>query len=256
MRFYQFVLKNVFRRRVRSALTLTGMAMAVGTVVALVGIADGFSKSLMKMYQDHGVDLIVCNSKLTDMLGGTMPEAISHDIAALDGVAGVAPGLVHIASFENLGLYNINLQGVPPDSFIFRDYKILQGELLSEKFRGKRGIMLGRSVAEAIKKKVGERINVYPDEEYQVVCIFETGSPIENAGMVILLEDMQKLENKPGLITGCSIKLKTGLNMVKVRDQVRKKDRERNCLEVPFEGQNPGHAGPRTHPVGHAVEGR
>ncbi len=42
MRFYQFVLKNVFRRRTRSALTVTGMAVAVAAVVSLVGIAEGF----------------------------------------------------------------------------------------------------------------------------------------------------------------------------------------------------------------------
>ena len=35
MRFYTFVLKNVVRRRVRSTLTVIGMAVAVGAVVAL-----------------------------------------------------------------------------------------------------------------------------------------------------------------------------------------------------------------------------
>ena len=42
MRFYSFVMKNVGRRRVRSLLTILGMAIAVGAVVSLVGIATGF----------------------------------------------------------------------------------------------------------------------------------------------------------------------------------------------------------------------
>ena len=40
MRFYSFVFKNVIRRRVRSTLTVIGMAVAVGAVVALVGISS------------------------------------------------------------------------------------------------------------------------------------------------------------------------------------------------------------------------
>ena len=39
MRFISFVVRSVMRRRVRSALTVVGIAVAVGSVVSLVGIS-------------------------------------------------------------------------------------------------------------------------------------------------------------------------------------------------------------------------
>ena len=59
MRFYTFVLKNVVRRRVRSSLTVIGMAVAVGAVVALVGISSGFERSFKAIYQRQKVDIVV-----------------------------------------------------------------------------------------------------------------------------------------------------------------------------------------------------
>jgi putative ABC transport system permease protein len=221
MRFYQFILRNVFRRRVRSALTMTGMAMAVGTVVALVGISEGFKKSFLELYQNRGVDLIVARTGATNMLNGVMPEEVYKKIAALDGVQGVAPGLIDIVSFENLGLYNKVMQGWPLDSFMFKETRIIDGELLSEKHAGKKGILLGKSLAQQMKKKAGDTITIFESEEYQVVGVFESFSPLENDGMVILLDDMQKLSSRPGLITGCSVKLKASTNIDQVRDHVR-----------------------------------
>ena len=92
MRFYQFVLKNVFRRRTRSALTVTGMAVAVAAVVSLVGIAEGFKKSFLSMYEERSVDLIVSRAGIFNLIQGTMPEGVAKRVREIDGVADVAPG--------------------------------------------------------------------------------------------------------------------------------------------------------------------
>ena len=95
---------------------------------------------------------------------------------------------------------------------MYQELKPINGERLSEKWRGKHGIMLGKDLAETIKKKAGDKITIFDTEEYQVAGVYETFSPIENDGIIILLEDLQKIEHKPGLISGCTIKLKTTLN--------------------------------------------
>ena len=59
MRFHTFVLKNVFRRRVRSALTVVGMAVAVGAVVALVGISNSSIRSFLAIYERQKIAIIV-----------------------------------------------------------------------------------------------------------------------------------------------------------------------------------------------------
>ena len=44
MRFSTFIFRNVLRRRIRSTLTMTGMAVAVTFVVVLVGLANGLQQ--------------------------------------------------------------------------------------------------------------------------------------------------------------------------------------------------------------------
>ena len=123
MRFYQFVLRNVFRRRMRSALTIIGVAVALGAVVSLVGISDGFKKSFVSMYQQNDVDLIVSDPTVLNPLMGNMPEEMNAKIRGLDGVAGVAAGLVDMVSFEDKGLFNVIVQGWAPDSFMFEEIR-------------------------------------------------------------------------------------------------------------------------------------
>ena len=103
MRFYSFVMKNVGRRRVRSLLTILGMAIAVGAVVSLVGIATGFQNSFMAIYQRQKVDLIVEQMNVKDKLTSRLAESAGEKIAAIPGVHEVNTGLVSLISMEGVG---------------------------------------------------------------------------------------------------------------------------------------------------------
>lgn len=207
MRFHTFVLRNVFRRRLRSTLTMTGMAIAVGAVVALVGISKSFEKSLLELYQRRGVALVVTSSNQVNPLSGSMKEEVGTTIASLEGVEGVCPGLVDVLSFENMGTQSIVVQGWPIWAYMFDELKIVQGDPLTEKSRGSKAILLGKDLAENAKLKLGQKVSM-SDEEYHVQGIYDSGSDLENGMAVMLLEDAQKLTGKPGQITGCTVRVK------------------------------------------------
>jgi ABC-type antimicrobial peptide transport system permease subunit len=48
------LLKNLWRRRLRTLLTLGGIAMAIGAFVALVGFSRSFEHEWMRMYESNG----------------------------------------------------------------------------------------------------------------------------------------------------------------------------------------------------------
>ena len=157
MRFYQFVLKNIFKRKVRSLLTASGMAVAVGAVVALVGIADGFKKSFLEVYENRGIDLIVTHPGGLSAMNSYLPESLGAKVAAIDGVKWASTGLLDTVSFEDLGKYNILVQGWPGDSPLFKDLKVVEGRTLSDDDKGKRVVIMSKSVAESLKTKVGDK---------------------------------------------------------------------------------------------------
>jgi putative ABC transport system permease protein len=207
MRFSSFVLKNVFRRRARSLLTMTGMAVAVAAVVALVGVSRGIEHSLLESYQRRGVALIVSNSNHVSPLSASMDQKVGDEIAKLDGVTGVCPGLVDVLSFDNLGSQAIVVQGWPAWAYMFGELKVLRGECLTEANSGKKAIMLGKDLAENSKLNVGDKVSM-SDEDYHVLGVYEAVTDFENSMAILLLEDAQKLSGKKGQITGCTVRVK------------------------------------------------
>jgi putative ABC transport system permease protein len=56
-------------------------------------------------------------------------------------------------------------------------------------------------LARNLGKKVGDRIELYA-EEFEIVGIFESFSVYENGCVVVLLEELQRLMDRPGQVTG------------------------------------------------------
>ena len=127
MRFYTFVLKNVVRRRVRSSLTVIGMAVAVGAVVALVGISSGFERSFLAIYQRQKVDLVVQQRGVKQKLTSVLDASLGDQIAKIPGVKQVNSGLVDFTSMDELGPVGVLVQGWEPDSPLMKALDILPG---------------------------------------------------------------------------------------------------------------------------------
>jgi putative ABC transport system permease protein len=203
MRFSTFVVKNIVRRRVRSSLTIIGMAVAVGAVVALVGISFGFERSFLAIYQHQKVDLIIQQAGVKQKLTSTLPESLGDKIAAIPGVKRINSGLVDWISMEEVGPVGVLVQGWEPSSLLFDDLKILAGRKLQKSDSKK--IMLGKRLAASLDKKVGDKVNVLEDQQYEVVGIFEGAAVYESGGMVMLLKELQDFMGRKNQVSGFTV---------------------------------------------------
>ena len=59
MTLLDFTLKNLLRRPIRTVLTVMGIGVGIGAVVALLGLARGLSESWNDAYKARGTDLVV-----------------------------------------------------------------------------------------------------------------------------------------------------------------------------------------------------
>src|ERR1035438_2422804 len=57
--FAWFAWKNLWRRRLRTLLTLCGIGMAIGAFVGLVGFSRSFEHEWLRMYLSSGTDIAV-----------------------------------------------------------------------------------------------------------------------------------------------------------------------------------------------------
>src|SRR5215469_5197168 len=103
MWFSTFIFKNLIRRPLRSLLTAFAVALAIGSVIALVGIANGFEQTFLTLYANAGVDMIVVRSGARQRMNSTLDESLGDKIKQIDGVREVLSGLADMVSFEDAG---------------------------------------------------------------------------------------------------------------------------------------------------------
>jgi len=220
MRLTTFILKNLLRRPVRSLLTGIGVALAVGAVVALVGISQGFERAFVDLLQRRNVDLMVVRAGKTERLTSTLDESIGRRLAKLPEVETVIPGLMDMVSFPEADLISVGVQGWPPDSVLFDDIEIVAGRRLEPGDKG--AVMLGTILARNLEKKVGDTIEI-DMEPFRVVGIYQSFNVYENGSAVMLLSELQHLMDREGQVTGFQVVLKDAPDKARIIERVRQK---------------------------------
>jgi putative ABC transport system permease protein len=203
MWFLTIVFKNTIRRPLRSTLTVVAIAIAVGAVVALVGIASGFEETFLSLYKGAGIDLIVVRAGAKQRLTSTLDEALGARMKKLPGVREVIPGLADVVSFEDFGLYGVLVQGWVPETLAFEHIKMLSGRSL--KRDDTLAVILGSVLAKNLGKQVGDELQIFDDEHFKVVGIYKSSNVFEEGAMVIPLTQLQRLMDRAGQVTGFSV---------------------------------------------------
>ena len=75
MSFFAIVVRGLMRRRVRTLLTVLGIAIGIAAVVMLVGLAWGFERSWSEGFEAHHTDIVVGN-----LSGGVMPKTFDASL--------------------------------------------------------------------------------------------------------------------------------------------------------------------------------
>src|SRR5262245_39181038 len=186
MWFTTYVLKNLSRRPMRSLLTIFAIALAIGSVIALVGIATSFERTFLKTYKSADIDMIVVRAGTgRHRMNSTLDVKLSDKIRQVPGVKEVLYSLTDQVSFEEMGLYTVPIQGFEPETAVFNHIKTIEGRPL------KKGdttvIMLGTFLAKKMDKKIGDTVDVLEKKPYTVVGIFEANNGLENNAIIIPL---------------------------------------------------------------------
>jgi len=190
----------------RSGLTIFAVAIAGGAVVSLVGISAGFERSFLSLYEGVGIDLVVVRAGLRQRLTSSLDEKVGDQIERVAGVKRVFPGLVDVIAFEDVGLYGVLVQGWTTP--LFNDVPIKSGRHINPE-DGK-AVMLGCILAANLGKNIHDTVEFYEGEKFEVVGVFESRNVLENGCMLVSLEQLQRLMDRPGKVSGFSVVLEPG----------------------------------------------
>lgn len=226
--------KNVFRHKVRSFLTVLGIALGIGLILALGSIGAGLSAQIEEQFASRAAYITIMAS---DMSEGISQETIDG-LQTLPGVeyavptatyqisrtvrggfgGGFGPGGGQIVGFQSGGRsggsVSITFTGINPDDLddlISEDVLIGEGRKLDSSDEGKEVVLLGDTAASDQNLNVGDEIEYqYRDRDtsettsyfFEVIGILEeTADSSIDSTFYVPLSTMQEIEDEDEIQT-------------------------------------------------------
>jgi ABC-type antimicrobial peptide transport system permease subunit len=197
----EMIVKNLWRRKTRSLLTIVGIAIGIAVVVTLTRLSEGIAGQITDLMMSTGAEITIMQSGIADMSYSALDEGLEERFAEFPGVEWVSGFLFQITKVESnpyFVLFGVSSEGNAFDHFLLVEGKGIQDE---------NDLLLGRMASEFIKKGLSDEIAIQ-EETFRVSGIYETGVGFENGGGVMELTKAQKVFKKADQVTLFQIKLK------------------------------------------------
>jgi putative ABC transport system permease protein len=186
-------LDSLASNKLRSGLTILGIIIGVGAVIAMVSIGRGAEATITDSIQGIGTNLLFVFRGGSSDVRNPEPLTLGDASAIADpflapSVGGVAPVLQGSAMFSYGGeSRNTTLVGVTPDYAPVRNYNVSEGEFINEEHMlGQSSVViLGTEIANRlfgrIEGLVGETVRI-EGQPFRVIGVLESrgGSAFSN----------------------------------------------------------------------------
>jgi putative ABC transport system permease protein len=211
MNFLTVVIRGLTRRRTRTLLTLLGISIGIAAVVALVGLSRGLDKSWAAGMKARGTDLVVSNmtsSLVPKPFSASAQDRIAH-LPHVDASCGI---LVDLMSIENTEMMMVSAREW--GGFTWKNLKLVTGRMPND--AEEKAVVLGRTAADVLKKKVGDPIQI-ETAELKVVGIVDGNAWVENGSVILSLPLLQEITGDQGRINVIDIRLTPGTSKAEVQ---------------------------------------
>ena len=211
MTFFTIIVRGLLRRPVRTGLTLGGIAIGIAAVVALVGISQGFEKSWGAGAKERGIDIVV-----STLNSGLTPKPYSMDvrdrIAKMPEIAATCSVFVDLTSVEDASMMMVSAREW--GGFSWNNLKLVSGRMPKDAMEP--AVVLGQTAAEALKKKIGDPLQL-ESKELTVVGIVDGGALVENGSVVLSLPLFQQITGNEGKINILDVRAAQSLDQAGMR---------------------------------------
>lgn len=206
------IVLNLVRNRGRTVLTAAGVAIGVGTIVALLALTQGLKESVGGLSNLGGANFGIFQSGVADPTASVLPESLVARVKRRPGVEDAAPiQLVTDALPESPSTI---VFGARPGSFVV-------GRLVFTAGRGARGdeAMVGDELATRLGLEPGDEIAL-KGERLPVVGVYHAGVGFEDEGVVVPIPAAERLAGGRSGVTTIAVTLEPDVSADTVAAEV------------------------------------
>ena len=207
--------KNLFRNRLRSILTLLGVAVGIATFVSLTSVSNSFKNQFYDMIKSYNIDISVTAKGTFDPIGSTISLDDYRALAALRPVHKTSSLVV--GPMESSWSSRYLVFGVSSIEGFLNQLGITEGRLLNP---GRQELVLGERTATRFGVKVNDKVLLGQDETFTVVGICASPSRFINSSAVIDIQDAQRLLKRYDSINMAFLQLKPGYDPQRIAQSI------------------------------------
>jgi putative ABC transport system permease protein len=201
--FLSLILTNLQRHRIRSIISVAGIAFSVAAMLTVVTILQG-AIGMFSSILSSDSEIIVFERNVSDLFFSNVPDAAVGEIAGWPMVLHADPVLFGIVSSADHPI--ITCFGVTADDARMRRATWIEGNRSAFAQHGD-DIVLGQRAAAFLNAKVGEQVAI-GHGAFHVIGIVKTANGFEDGGVFMPLNSAQGFFHKEGTSSVITIKLR------------------------------------------------
>ena len=213
------VLKNIWRHRTRTLLTVIGISVGVATIVIFGLVTDGFKKTLTTTMKMGKTDFSVAKAGATDFVMSFLKDEQIQKIKNIDGVSEIAPYVMTVVAVDGNPFFIVG--GIDVKKLDLAGVRIIEGRV----YQNDNETIIGKITQKNKKLKVGDSIKIN-DKDYKIVGVFESGVTMQDGGVAVSTKEAQRLQGIPNQYNLVFVKVKDDYKVRDVADRIEKSNTE------------------------------
>src|SRR5215203_2089597 len=183
--------RNLFQNKVRLAISVGGVALALMLVLALDVVMTGSEKRLTAYIDDSGADVWVAQSGVRNlhMVTSWMPASVTEGVKDVPGVDSATPIMYLTAPVDTNDEQSLAyVIGLPKDAAMGKPWHVVEGKTIPEPGEA----VIDSSVAERSGIKLGDKVKIL-GRKLEVTGIAEGTSTLTNSVAFISMKDFERV---------------------------------------------------------------
>ena len=218
--------KNLKRHKVRTILTIIGIAIASATLFSILSFDAGYKKALEEELIGTGIHLFVstegCPLEAASLIirGGEIPRFLQmsalEEAKKIEGVKEAGGFLIFSISSPDGSKVDL-FYGITQDVLKLKPNWKMKGSW----FKDENSIILGSEIARLEKRDVGDKIYIQSiDKEFVISGILERTYGQDDGFYFLPIETAQKYFKKEGKLTAIGVQLRDLMEMEKIKSRL------------------------------------
>jgi putative ABC transport system permease protein len=218
MIFFKLILTNLNRHRIRTAISIAGIAFSVALMLTVVTILQG-AVSMFSGLLSADSQIIVFEKNVSDLFFSSVPDSAVQQIQSWNMVEHANPVLFGVVS--SLDHPIITCFGVTSEDARLRKATWVAGS--SSDFGSvANGVVLGQRAADFLNAKLGSTVEI-GHGSFKVIGVLRLKNGFEDGGVFMPLKMAQDFFHKDGESSVITVKLRNRSDQTAFKQLVREK---------------------------------